>query len=203
MKNNLQRYFLIAFGCVLLGTFSPIMAQPKIIPPEVIAEFYEFIKKNSLPLDHYLLNSKDLSVFVKTLQLSGDFTLLEGDNEYTVFAPSNSAFEQFPTEVLTELFDIKNKEKLQSIVRYHIATGTIQASDIIRAIDSNSKNEAKYQAINGLYLTMYYDEDDLFIKDDNGYSIKITQQDILLSNGIVFKIDTIILPQVDNRENDY
>ncbi len=176
-----------------------LYAQPKHVTPQLIQEFIEYIENNSVQIHVYLENSSDLTTFVNALKLTDEFDKLDSFEEFTIFAPTNKAFEQFPIEVIAELFEPKNKVKLCSIVTYHIVRGRLRASSIIEAIDKNGGLEARIMTISGLELTAYYEEDTLFLKDDNGYSIKVLQQDILLSNGNVYKIDTVILPQVDNE----
>lgn len=193
----IKRLVFLVVLCIINVT---IYAQPEHVTPQLIQEFIEYIEENSVPLQDYLVSSEDLTTFVKTLKLTDEFKTLDRFEEYTVFAPTNTAFEQFPIEVITELFHPKNKEKLRSIVRYHIVKGRLRASSIIKAIDTNGGSEAKVMTISGLELTAYYrDEDTLFLKDDNGYEIEVLQQDILLSNGNVYKIETVLLPQVDNE----
>ncbi|MBT8303971.1 MAG: fasciclin domain-containing protein, partial [Bacteroidia bacterium] len=132
-------------------------------------------------------------------KLTGDFEKLKNNDEYTVFAPTNQAFEQFPVEVITELFQPRNIEKLKSIAAYHIIEGRLRSSTIVADIDENNGLLATYKMLNGLEITTFYDEETIFIKDANGYPVEVLQQDILLSNGLVYKVDTVILPQVDNE----
>ena len=188
----------VSFFVLCMINFTAI-AQPKHITPKLIQEFIEYIEKNSLPIHDYLQKSSDLTTFVKTLKLIDEFDKLDNFEEFTIFAPTNSAFEEFPIDVITELFEPRNRDKLRSIVTYHIVKGRLRASGIIDLIDRNGGMDARIKTISGLELTVYYDEDALFLKDDNGYSIEVLQQDILLSNGNVFMIETVILPQVDNE----
>lgn len=175
-----------------------VHAQPNVMPPHLIETFVKYIEEHAMPITDYLLNTKELSTFVKTLKLSDQFEVLNSQNQYTIFAPTNQAFEQFPTDVIKELFSASNKEKLKSITSYHIVKGKFRTSDIINEIKSN-RGKALLGTLNGLDLAAYADENGLFIKDDNGYSIKIIEQDILQSNGVVYKIDTVILPRVDDH----
>lgn len=185
--------------CMLYMVSFTSYAQPKHVTPQLIQEFIEYIEKNSVPIHDYLENSSDLSTFVNALKLTDEFEKLESFEEFTIFAPTNKAFEQFPIDVIAELFHPQNKDKLRSIVTYHIVKGRLRASNIIEAIDENGGLDARIRTINGLELTAYYYDDTLFLKDDNGYSIEVIRQDILLSNGNVYKIEKVILPQVDNE----
>jgi len=189
-------------ACLVLLYFSffsvSSYGQSKKLTPKKIQQFIKLIEDNAMPISEHIGNSKDFSTFVKTLKLTNEFETLTSKDEYTVFAPSNDAFQQFPIEVITELFQPKNLKKLHSIVTYHIVKGKLQVSDIIDAIDKNGEKETQIKTINGLVLTAYYDEGSIFIKDDNGYSIKVISQNGIVSNGLIYRIDTVILPQVDN-----
>lgn len=198
LKQQLHAILLFVF-VFFIANFN-IKAQSNPISPEVIKELYATIKANSFSVNEYLANSKDLSVFVKTLKLSDELSGISEAKDITIFAPINEAFSQFPSEVIAELFHSKNKQKLASIVRYHIMHKAVSASEIISTIDKNENTEYTYTAFNGLPLTFYYLEEDLYIKDDNGYSIKVLQEDILLSNGMIYKIETVLLPQIDNKD---
>lgn len=190
---------ILAVFVLAISVSMTTYAQPKGITAQMIQEFIEFIEENAMPMDVYLENSKDLSTFVKVLKLTGDFDKLKNNDEYTVFAPTNQAFEQFPVEVITELFQPRNIEKLKSIAAYHIIESRLRSSTIVADIDENNGLLATYKMLNGLEITAFYDEETIFIKDANGYPIEVLKQDILLSNGLVYKIDTVILPQVDNE----
>ena len=188
---------IILILVVFFETYS--FSQTKKLTPQIIQEFVELIEQNAMPVGEHLESSKDFSTFVKTLKLTSTFDILNEKELFTVFAPTNAAFQQFPVEVINELFLPNNLEKLKSITTYHIVRGKLSIADIIRAIDENDGGEIKLQAINGLELKAFYDEGSIYVKDDNGYSIKVQQLNGIVSNGLFFKIDTVILPQVDNE----
>lgn len=187
-------------ACLLiaLGNHSS-MAQEKGLTPEKIDSFIEYIEDHAIPINKYLSNSEDLSTFLNTLKLTGQLEVLDSGEEFTVFAPTNWAFHQFPKEVTAELLSPSNKDKLKSIVTYHIVKGRLDKQAIIEDIERSPGKVTQIRTLNGLDLTAYYQDGELFLKDDNGYSIEVLEQNILLSNGSVFKIDTVILPQVDNN----
>jgi len=139
-----MRILLLIF-LLSLGMQNKTVAQYKPISPDIIAEFIAYIEKHSLSINDYLANTKDLSVFVKTLKLTDQIETLNTEEYITVFAPTNEAFDQFPTDVIKELFSDENKSKLKSIVSYHLVDGKITASDIIRKIDETAGKEAVYK----------------------------------------------------------
>ena len=121
---------------------------------------------------------------VETLQSKGPFT---------VFAPTNAAFDKLPKGTVETLVMPENKEMLTKILTYHVVPGRISAKDLSMWI---KKNGGKYMAktVQGEELTFWMKGKNLYVKDAKGNSAKITIADVNQSNGVIHVIDTVLMP---------
>jgi uncharacterized surface protein with fasciclin (FAS1) repeats len=129
----------------------------------------------------------DLSTFVTALKAGGLVTTLEGHlgftEEFTVFAPSNKAFQNLPAGVLANLLKPENKAALDNVLTYHVVgnhtalhTKSLVDREVLTTLEGNE-------------LTVRRSGDDVFIN-----SAKVTTANLSASNGIVHIIDEVLLP---------
>jgi len=120
----------------------------------------------------------NLSTFISALKTAGLLDTLANGGPYTIFAPSNEAFNQLPKGVLDRL--LQNKKDLVSILTYHVVPGHILAKDAktmkIRTLNGQDLN---LEAIGGIITV-----------DD----AEVTQPDIKAKNGVIHVIDEVISP---------
>ncbi|MEM6889934.1 MAG: fasciclin domain-containing protein [Pseudomonadota bacterium] len=126
--------------------------------------------------------NENLSTLVAALQAADLVETLQGDGPFTVFAPTNSAFEKLPAGTVDTLLLPENKDQLTSILTYHVVSGNIPAADVIGV-------QASPATVNGASLSV----------DGTGDGVKVngatvTQADIVASNGVIHVIDTVLLP---------
>ncbi|SHG07384.1 Uncaracterized surface protein containing fasciclin (FAS1) repeats [Salegentibacter echinorum] len=134
-----------------------------------------------------------LSTLVSALQnaeLAQTFT--EDEGPFTVFAPTNKAFEQVDKATLDTLMMSENKDKLSSVLKYHVVDDEITAQDLSQMIEEND-GEATISTLDGGELKAMMDGDNIVLKDENGNTATITATDIEASNGIVHIIDAVVM----------
>ena len=119
------------------------------------------------------------SILVAAVKAAGLVEVLSGSSKFTVFAPSNKAFEALPPGTLDSLLKPENKEMLKSILLYHVAAGSLKAADVL-AKESIATAQGKSVSV---------DADNAKINASN-----IVKTDILASNGVVHEIDAVLLP---------
>ena len=107
---------------------------------------------------------------------------LKGEGPFTVFAPTDDAFAKLPAGTLDDLLKPENKDKLKSILTYHVVSGKVMAKDV------TTMKEAK--TVNGASFMVSMDADTVMV--DNA---KVVQADVECSNGIIHIIDSVILPK--------
>jgi transforming growth factor-beta-induced protein len=107
---------------------------------------------------------------------------LKGEGPFTVFAPTDEAFAKLPAGTLDALLKPENKKKLQEILTYHVASGKLQASDVVRL--------RLLETVLGKDVLIKVDGDKVSI---NG--VNVVKTDIQCSNGVIHVIDAVILPK--------
>jgi uncharacterized surface protein with fasciclin (FAS1) repeats len=107
---------------------------------------------------------------------------LKGPGPFTVFAPTNEAFAKLPPGTVDDLLKPENKDKLRSILLYHVHAG-----DAIMAKDVKTMN---LSTMNGKALTVMVDPDGTVMINN----AKVVKTDIVCSNGVIHWIDTVLMP---------
>jgi len=116
------------------------------------------------------------------LEAAGLVGALKGEGPFTVFAPTDQAFSKLPPGTVEDLLKPENKEKLQFILKYHVVTGEVMASDVVKL------NSAK--TLDGQPVTIRVIDGKVMVNNAT-----VTQTDIACSNGVIHVIDTVLLPQ--------
>nr|WP_246012503.1 MULTISPECIES: fasciclin domain-containing protein [Chryseobacterium] len=139
------------------------------------------------------VNSKDHTTLVAAVKAAGLVETLESKGPFTVFAPTNEAFDKLPAGTVATLLKPENKATLSKVLTYHVVPGRISAKDLWMW---TKKNGGKYMAktVEGEKLTFWTKGKDLYIKDAKGNSAKITIADVNQSNGVIHVIDTVLMP---------
>ncbi len=124
----------------------------------------------------------DFSTLVAAVKAAGLVDTLSGKGPFTVFAPTNAAFAKLPKETLEALLKPENKDKLTSILTYHVVPGKVLASDVVKVTEAKTvQGEAiSVKVTNGKVVL-------------NGSST-VVKTDIVGSNGVIHVIDSVILP---------
>ncbi|WP_343694226.1 fasciclin domain-containing protein [Flavobacterium sp.] len=139
-------------------------------------------------------NSKDHTTFVTAVKAIGLVETLQGDGPFTVFAPTNAAFDKLPKGTIETLLKPENKKKLQTILAYHVVAGRMSSADIEEAIKTgNGKTVIK--TINEGTIIAWMNGKDIFLSDENGNKAKITIEDVNQSSGVIHVVDAVLLPK--------
>ncbi|GAA3755331.1 fasciclin domain-containing protein [Flavobacterium ginsengiterrae] len=140
------------------------------------------------------VNSKDHTTLVAAVKAAGLVETLQGAGPFTVFAPTNAAFDKLPKGTVESLLKPENKKTLQTILTYHVVAGKMNASDIATAI-KEGKGKATLKTVSGGTLTAWMKGKDLYITDENGSKSKVTIADVNQSNGVIHVVDAVLLPK--------
>jgi uncharacterized surface protein with fasciclin (FAS1) repeats len=119
---------------------------------------------------------------VAAVQAAGLVDVLKGDGPFTVFAPTDEAFAKLGDDAINELLKPENKDKLVSILTYHVVSGKVMAADVIGI--------KKAETVQGQSLKVKVKKDDVYID-----KAKVIATDIETSNGVIHIIDTVIMPK--------
>lgn len=140
------------------------------------------------------VNSKDHTTLVAAVKAAGLVETLSGKGPFTVFAPTNEAFNKLPKGTVESLLKPENKAKLQAILTYHVVSGKMSSSDIAAAIKKGN-GKATLTTVQGGKLTAWMEGKTLYITDENGSKSKVTIADVNQSNGVIHVVDTVVTPK--------
>ena len=115
------------------------------------------------------------------LKAAGLVDTLKGRGPFTVFAPTDEAFEKLPVGTVESLLKPENKEKLVAILTYHVVSGNVKAADVVK-LESAKTVQGQAVAIDAT--------DGVKI-----YNANVVKADIETSNGVIHVIDTVLLPK--------
>jgi uncharacterized surface protein with fasciclin (FAS1) repeats len=140
------------------------------------------------------VNSKDHTTLVAAVKAAGLVETLQSEGPFTVFAPTNSAFDKLPKGTVETLLKPENIKTLQTILTYHVVAGKMNASDIAKAIKAGN-GKATLKTVSGGTLTAWMKGKDLYITDENGAQSKVTIADVNQSNGVIHVVDAVVTPK--------
>lgn len=138
-------------------------------------------------------SSENLKMLLATMRAAELDEILSYDGPFTVFAPSDLAFQKLPSNTIAELLDPTNKKEVQALMTYHIIAGNFTAAKILRAM-CRGKGKASFTTVNGDELTATMQGVDIILTDNFGNRAKITAADSSQCNGVIHEIDTVIRP---------
>ena len=139
------------------------------------------------------IKSPNHTTLVAAVKAAGLVETLKGAGPYTIFAPTNAAFDKLPDGVLADLLKPENKAKLASILTYHVIAKKITAKEVMEAIKSG-KDRAVLTTVNGKKIVATTKEGKVYITDEQGNTSMVTAADLSGSNGVVHVIDTVLMP---------
>jgi uncharacterized surface protein with fasciclin (FAS1) repeats len=140
------------------------------------------------------VNSKDHTTLVAAVKAAGLVETLQSDGPFTVFAPTNKAFEKLPEGTVANLLKPENKALLTSVLTYHVIAGKIDAATLM---DWIKKNNGTYTAktVQGGELNFMLDKkNNIWLVDEKGNKAMITIKDVFQKNGVIHVIDTVVMP---------
>lgn len=139
------------------------------------------------------VNSKDHTTLVAAVKAAGLVETLQGAGPFTVFAPTNAAFEKLPAGTVESLLKPENKATLSAVLTYHVLAGKYNAKDIVAAINKG-KGTASFKTVQGATLTASLEGKNVVLTDAKGGKSVVTIADVNQSNGVIHVIDTVVLP---------
>ena len=137
--------------------------------------------------------SKDHTTLVAAVKAAGLVDTLAGKGPFTVFAPTNEAFEKLPAGTVDTLVKPENKQKLTGILTYHVVAGKVTAEELGKKIKADN-GTATLKTVNGEKLMAKMDGDDVILTDAKGGTAKVAIADVMQSNGVIHVIDTVLMP---------
>ncbi len=149
-------------------TEQPVTEQPAMDAPKDVVDI--------------AIGSPDHSTLVTAVTAAGLVETLKGAGPFTIFAPTNAAFDALPAGTVTDLLKAENKAKLTNILTYHVVSGNVKAADL--------KDGQKVKTLQGEELTVSIKDGKVMINGAN-----VTTADLAGSNGVIHVVDAVLMPK--------
>ena len=137
---------------------------------------------NSKNIVENALNSKDHTTLVAAVKAAGLVETLSSTGPFTVFAPTNEAFDKLPAGTVDGLLKPEMQDKLKAVLTYHVVAGRYTSKDL--------KNGMKLKTVQGQEITITKKRQSWMVNN-----AKIEIADVLDSNGVTYVIDTVLMPK--------
>ena len=139
------------------------------------------------------VNSKDHTTLVAAVKAAGLVDTLEGAGPFTVFAPTNAAFNKLPAGTVNGLLKPDMKQQLTSVLTYHVVAGRYTARDLDRAVKEGG-GEATLKTVEGEPLTVTRKGSTIMVTDAKGGTARVTIADVMQSNGVIHVVNKVLMP---------
>ena len=139
------------------------------------------------------VNSADHTMLVAAVKAAGLVETLEGAGPFTVFAPTNEAFNKLPAGTVETLLKPENKATLSKVLTYHVVAGRFSAQDLMKMIKEGN-GKAELTTVEGGKLWAMQNGKTIVLKDEKGDTATVTIANVFQSNGVIHVIDAVVMP---------
>jgi uncharacterized surface protein with fasciclin (FAS1) repeats len=183
---NMNRKFVVAIAlmafamtCAGAGTKNPMVGGQEMYPTRNIVE--------------NAVNSADHTTLVAAVKAAGLVETLEGPGPFTVFAPTNEAFNKLPAGTVDTLVKPENKATLTKVLTYHVVPGRLGSHELMKMIKQGN-GKAELTTVEGDKLWVMQDGKNIVLKDEKGGTSTVTIANVFQSNGVIHVVDTVLMP---------
>ena len=140
------------------------------------------------------VGSADHTTLVSAVKAADLVATLKSEGPFTVFAPTNAAFDKLPEGTVANLLKPENKAQLAKILTYHVVSGNLDASAVLDAIKKGD-GKVVLTTVSGGKLTASLDMGKVKLTDEAGNSAFVTAADLKGTNGVIHVIDSVVVPR--------
>ena len=137
--------------------------------------------------------ASNLTTLVAAVKAGDLVQTLESAGPFTVFAPTNDAFNKLPAGTVDTLLKPENKDQLVKVLTYHVVAGKVNAADLMKQIKEGG-GKASLKTVNGETLTASMQGKHIVLTDEKGGMSMVTMANVYQSNGVVHVIDAVLMP---------
>ena len=142
------------------------------------------------------VNSADHTTLVAAVQAAGLVDTLSSEGPFTVFAPTNAAFDALPAGTVDTLLMEENRDALTGVLTSHVVAGTITAADLTSQARASSDGFYHFEAVSGAALSAQVTPSgSVYIYDESGNAYMVTVADVMQSNGVIHVVEGVLLPR--------
>ena len=139
------------------------------------------------------MESADHTTLVAAVQAAGLAETLSGPGPFTVFAPTNAAFQRLPAGTVDTLLRPENRDTLRAALTYHVVPGRLTAADLMQRIQAGN-GSARLTTVQGGTLTARMNGQNVVLVDARGGTATVTQADVMQSNGVIHVTNAVSMP---------
>lgn len=140
------------------------------------------------------VHSKDHTTLVAAVKAAGLVETLQSTGPFTVFAPTNEAFNKLPAGTVDNLLEPANKPMLTKVLTYHVIAGRLD-SKMLAAKIAEGHGSAELNTVAGGKLWVMMKGKKIVLKDEKGGMATITIKDVYQSNGVIHVINGVLMPK--------
>ena len=140
------------------------------------------------------VNSADHTTLVAAVKAADLVATLKSKGPFTVFAPTNAAFDKLPAGTVESLVKPENKATLTKILTYHVLAGKFESNAIAKRIKAGG-GSASFKTVSGDTLTARMNGTSLVLRDEKGGTSTVSIANVYQSNGVIHVVDTVLLPR--------
>lgn len=181
----MKKLIIAAFALAAIAFTSKTYAQTKMVGGAAMYPTKNIIEN--------AVNSKDHTTLVAAVKAAGLVETLEGPGPFTVFAPTNEAFDKLPAGTVDNLVKPENKATLTKILTYHVVAGRLSAKDLMAKV-KEGHGKAELKTVEGGSLWVMQQGKKLYLVNEKGNKAWITIADVNQSNGVIHVINTVLMP---------
>ncbi len=181
----MKKLFIAAFALVALAVAPKTYAQTKMVGGAAMYPTKDIVDN--------AVNSKDHTTLVAAVKAAGLVETLKSAGPFTVFAPTNEAFDKLPKGTVESLVKPENKETLTKILTYHVVAGKLSAADLVAKIKAGM-GKAQLKTVSGGTLTAMKKGGKIYLVDEKGGKSWITIANVFQKNGVIHVVNTVLMP---------
>lgn len=139
------------------------------------------------------MNSADHTTLVAAVKAAGLVDTLSGKGPFTVFAPTNAAFDQLPAGTVDTLLKPENKGMLTKVLTYHVVSGKYDSKALAKLI-KRGHGKAQLKTVSGGTLTAMMEGSSIVLRDEKGGTSTVTTANVRQSNGVIHVVNAVLMP---------
>jgi uncharacterized surface protein with fasciclin (FAS1) repeats len=141
------------------------------------------------------VNSADHTTLVAAVKAAGLVSTLKGKGPFTVFAPTNAAFDKLPAGTVDTLLKPENKAMLTKVLTYHVVAGKYDAKKLMQLIKKGGGSATLPTVSGGTLTARMNGMNGITLTDEMGGSANVSTADVYQSNGVIHVVDTVLMPR--------